>query len=103
MITPANTNTPIPESVEDAEEANLEEAVEIPKKGQLNVHHVHEDASITPAAAEDDNARAQHAADSLLHPTDTAHSQEAASQLLRLPPLHFPPELMSQIQHRQFS
>jgi hypothetical protein len=80
MITPAHTNTPVPESVEDAEEADAPEAVEIPKKVQLNVHHVHEDASITPAAAEDDSTRAQHVADSLLHPTDTAHSQDAGSQ-----------------------
>jgi hypothetical protein len=86
MITPAHTNTPVPESVEDAEEA-----VEIPKKVQLNVHHVHEDTSITPAAAEDDNARAQQVADSLLHPTDTAHSQETGSQATSSSPTPFPP------------
>ena len=91
MITPAHVNTPVPKSVEDAEEANLEEAVEIPKEVQLNVHHVHEDASITPAAAEDDNARAEHVADSLLHPTDTAHSQEAGSQATSTSPAPFPP------------
>jgi hypothetical protein len=70
MITPAHVNTPVPESVEDAEEANLEEAVEIPKKVQLNVHHV---------------------ADSPLHPTDTAHSQEAGSQATSTSPTPFPP------------
>lgn len=82
MITPAHTNTPVPEAAEDIKETEAPKMVQIPEEVQLNVHHVNEDASLTPAAAEDDDARAQHIADSIssLYPTDGAQSQETGSQ-----------------------
>ncbi|KAE9367435.1 hypothetical protein N431DRAFT_470868 [Stipitochalara longipes BDJ] len=87
-ITPAHTNTPVPETVEDVSEADTPEVAEIPEEVQSNVHHIHEDASISPAA-EDDNARAQHVADALLQPTDGTQSHEpegqAASESLTIP------------------
>jgi hypothetical protein len=83
-ITPAHTNTPAGETVEDEEDAapvSAPEAAEAPKEAQLNVQHLHEDATAT-TAAEDDNAKAEHVADSiaLLHATGGAHSQQEEKQ-----------------------
>jgi hypothetical protein len=80
LITPANTNTPAGETVEDEEDvapSATSEAVEARKDAPLNVQHVREDATTT-AAAEDDKAEPQHSAEltRLLHATDGAHSQE---------------------------
>jgi hypothetical protein len=82
MITPAHTNTPAGERIEDEEDAVVSaEGVENPEHVQLNGQPLPEEASSSPAA-EDDNARAQHVADSisLLHPTDGAHSEEEERQ-----------------------
>ena len=83
-ITPANTNTPAGETVDDEDgvaPSGTSEAAEGPKDVPLNVQHVREDATTT-AAAEDDQAEAQHSAEStrLLHATDGAHSQEEEGQ-----------------------
>ncbi|KAN0095702.1 hypothetical protein V8E51_016413 [Hyaloscypha variabilis] len=78
-ITPAQTNTPVPEIVEDAKEPDIPEVVKIPEEVQADVHHIHEDASISPAV-EEDNARAEQTADSLLQPMDGSHSEEDESQ-----------------------
>jgi hypothetical protein len=82
MITPAHTNTPVPETVVDSEEGDAPEVDEIPKGAQLNIHHVHEDASIALAAADGDIAQGQHIPGpiALLHPSDSMHSQEVESQ-----------------------
>jgi hypothetical protein len=84
LITPANTNTPAGETVEDEDDvapSGTSEGVEAPKDVPLNVQPVCEDATTT-AAAEDDKAEAQHSAEptGLLHATDGAHSQEEEGQ-----------------------
>jgi hypothetical protein len=84
-ITPAHTNTPAGETVEDEEEvapASAHEAAEIPIETQLNVQHLREDAATTPAAVDDDDGKAQQVADSiaLLHAREGAHSQQEEKQ-----------------------
>jgi hypothetical protein len=83
-ITPANTNTPAGETVDDEDgvaPSGTSEAAEGPKDVPLNVQHVREDATTT-AAVEDDKADAQHRAEStrLSHATDGAYSQEEEGQ-----------------------
>lgn len=92
-ITPAHTNTPAGERVEEEEEeASDPDVVEDPKEVQLNRQPLSEETGTSPAA-EDDNAKAQHVADSIgmLQHTDGAHSEEEESKpseafLAPLPP-----------------
>ncbi len=78
-ITPTETNTPVPEIVEEQKEPDIPEIVKVPEEVQADVHHIHEDASISPAV-EEDNARAEQAAVSLLQPMDGSHSEQDESQ-----------------------